>query len=99
MPGRKITKQQVNLYMTSRINGYTQVTSSAKAGISERSGKRIESNNCLILSPTARNWRTRKDPLAEIWDCELRLLLEESPALTPITLLEYLQELLALLPF
>ena len=92
MPGRKITKQQVNLYMTSRINGYTQVTSSAKAGISERSGKRIESNNCLILSPTARNWRTRKDPLAEIWDCELRLLLEESPALTPITLLEYLQE-------
>jgi IS1 family transposase len=56
MPGRKITKQQVNLYMTSRINGYTQVTSSAKAGISERSGKRIESNNCLILSPTARNW-------------------------------------------
>ena len=49
MPGRKITKQQVNLYMTSRINGYTQVTSSAKAGISERSGQRIESNNCVIL--------------------------------------------------
>ena len=62
MPGKIITKQQVDLYMTSRINGYSQVTSSAKAGISESSGKRIESNNCSILSPTSRNWRTRKDP-------------------------------------
>jgi len=72
MPGKIITKQQVDLYMTSRINGYSQVTSSAKAGISESSGKRIESNNCSILSPTSRNWRTRKDPLEDIWDRELR---------------------------
>jgi hypothetical protein len=53
MPGRKITKQQVNLYMTSRINGYTQVTSSAKAGISERSGNptwyEIRSNDTKII--------------------------------------------------
>jgi hypothetical protein len=41
MPGTSITKQQVKLYMSYRKN-HSQVKSSAKSGISERSARRIE---------------------------------------------------------
>ncbi len=41
MPGISITQQQVKLYMSYRKNN-SQVKSAAKAGISERSARRIE---------------------------------------------------------
>ncbi len=42
MPGKRITKEQVKIYMETRKSGKTQLISSAKAGISERSGRAIE---------------------------------------------------------
>ncbi|MFN9621605.1 MAG: hypothetical protein ACK587_02020, partial [Cyanobacteriota bacterium] len=36
--------------------------------------------------------RTRPDPLAGVWEEELVPLLQRSPSLTPITLLEHLQQ-------
>lgn len=41
MSGRWITNQQVEIYMTSIKQGYSQVTAAAKAGISERSARDI----------------------------------------------------------
>lgn len=43
MSGSKITKQQVKRYMDFRKK-HTQAVSAAKAGISERSARRIEHN-------------------------------------------------------
>ena len=42
MPGKWITEQQVKIYMNSRQLGNNQQLSSAKAGISERTGRDIE---------------------------------------------------------
>lgn len=90
MPGKRITKRQVKIYMETRKAGKTQLLSSARAGISERSGRVIEKGQRKESMPI-RHWRTRKDPFAEVWQEELVPFLEASPSLMAITLLEYLQ--------
>ena len=91
MPGQWITNQQVEIYMTSRKKGNTQETSAAKAGISNRSGRSIEQGYRQPPRDKAREWRTRKDPLASIWAQVLEPMLNASPGLQAITLLEHLQ--------
>lgn len=93
MSGNWITRQQVDIYMTSREQKYTQATSSAKAGISERSGRAIESGARVESRNQPRYWRTRADPLEAVWETVLIPLLEQSPSLQAITLLEHLQSL------
>jgi len=90
MPGIKLTNQQVKIYMTARQKGSTQVASSAKAAICERSGRTIEKNS-YQLAIKRREWRTRQDPFKDVWTLELLPLLQATPALSPLTLLEYLQ--------
>ena len=90
MPGQHITQQQRNLYMKSRQSNLTQEVSAAKAGISVRSGRRIESQPNPVKKP--RHWRTRKDPFADVWESELVPLLKREPTLTGLTLWEYLDE-------
>ena len=90
MPGSKITKQQVEIYMKSRKIGDKQITSAARAGISERSGRDIEYGRRKDI-PTIHKWRTRQDPLKGAFEKDIIPLLENSPKLTPITLLEELQ--------
>ncbi len=91
MSGNWITNQQVEIYMTSRQQEHTQATSAAKAGISERSGRIIDAGKRINHHKAPRHWRTRHDPLKDVWEAELIPLLEQSPDLQPITLLEYLQ--------
>jgi len=91
MPGKWITYQQVELYMTSRKEGKTQKVSAAQSGISERSGRQIEQGQRKDPRSRPRE-RTRPDPLATVWEKELKPMLEENPLLQAITLLEYLQE-------
>jgi hypothetical protein len=91
MTGRRITKQQVEIYMTSRLEKHTQITSSAKAGISERSGRNMESGKQTASESKARHWRTRPDPLEAVWENDLLPLLEKTPSLQAITLLEHIQ--------
>lgn len=76
--------------MKSRQSGLTQDTSAAKAGISPRSGRRIETNKQAVKKQ--RHWQTRKDPFSQIWEAELIPLLEQEPTLTGLTLWEYLDE-------
>nr|WP_231617990.1 hypothetical protein [Pseudoalteromonas sp. NZS127] len=61
MPGTRITDQQVTIYMKHRKRN-SQVIAAAKAGISERSARRIDKLDEQPLS-NKRQWRTRIDPL------------------------------------
>nr|WP_208022274.1 IS21 family transposase [Aestuariicella hydrocarbonica] len=76
--------------MTERKQGRTQIAAAAKASISERTARRIETGQLTTEPAPKRHWRTRKDPLADVWDCELVPMLEDNPELLPMTLFEYL---------
>lgn len=91
MAGKRITKKQAEIYIMARNKNCTQIVAAAKADISERSGRSIEKGLWSNI-PKPRHWRTRPDPLAAVWDTEIIPMLEKSPGLLPITLLEYLQK-------
>ena len=90
MPGKKITDHQVHKFKQHR-NKLTQVAAAAKAGISERSARRIEDNDSLPSQRAPRSWRTREDPLAAVWETELVPLLHTDAQLNAVTLLEEIQ--------
>jgi hypothetical protein len=90
MPGKKITDHQVHRYKQER-NRHTQAVAAARAGISERSARRIERGDGLPSQRSPRTWRTRADPLAPVWDAEVVPLLQADPQLNAVTLLEELQ--------
>ena len=84
-----VTKQQVRVYMSQRSKGQPQVAAAAKAGVSERTARRIEHGESGGPTPP-RQWRTRHDPFAAVW-AEVSGQLERDPALQALTLLEWLQ--------
>ena len=90
MSGKHITLQQESIYMKERNSGETQELSSAKSGMSISSGYRTEKS--LRQSKKPRTHRTRKDPLANIWESELAPLLQKEPSLSGLTLWEYLDD-------
>lgn len=90
MPGKRITDHQVHKYKEHRCR-LTQVAAAAKTGISERSARRIETGEALPSQRTSRSWRTRADPLADVWDAEVVPLLQADAQLNAVTLLEELQ--------
>src|SRR5690625_853995 len=71
----------------------TQITAAAKAGISERSARRIDKHE---LQPKTddqpRTWRTRKDPLAKVWDDIVVPILRKDPDITAVGVFDYLCE-------
>ena len=90
MPGNRITDHQVTKYKEHR-GKHSQETAAAKVGISVSSARRIESQVALPSQRPARHWRTRSDPLAQVWESEVIPMLEGAPALMAITVLEELQ--------
>jgi transposase InsO family protein len=76
--------------MKNRQTDQTQETAAAKAGISVRSGRRIEKGERATYRE--RHWRTRKDPLNVVWESVLVPLLKREPSLTGITLWDHLDE-------
>lgn len=92
MSGKHINSEQVKVYMRTRKEGKTQVTAAAKAGMSGRSGRRTEKGELQPGRKRKRHWRTRPDPFADVWECEIIPLLKKKPQLTPITLFEKLQK-------
>jgi hypothetical protein len=92
MSGRWLTLKQVELYMKFRREGRTQKVSAAKASISERMGRTIDNGRRQDPHTKPRDWRTRRDPFAGVWNNELVPMLEKAPMLSPLTLLEHLQE-------
>lgn len=90
VPGKRITDLQVNKYKALR-GEHSQEAAAAKTGISVASARRVESAALLPSQRPPRHWRTRADPLAEVWTSEVVPMLEGAPSLMAVTLLEELQ--------
>ena len=90
MPGKRITDHQVHKYKEQR-NKVSQAAAAAKVGISERSARRVERGDALPSQRPERDWRTREDPLAAVWETEVVPLLQTDARLNAVTLLEELQ--------
>jgi hypothetical protein len=92
MSGKHITDRQVRRYMDSRKDGHTQPASAARAGFSERTGRRLEGSAVLpSQKDPIRRYRTRQDPFVEVWRDELVPMLNTMPGLRATTVLEELQ--------
>ncbi len=91
MPGKRITEQQIRLYMQFKQEGKSQEIAAAKAGFCERSARNVESRD-FKTAQQIRFYRTRMDPFEEVWESELIPLLRERPLLQATTLMEDLQE-------
>ena len=83
-------------YMARRADGLSQQVAADAVGISVRSAQRIDRGE---LQPEGqqqqpgRRWRTRADPLADVWDTVLVPMLEKAPQLEPQTLLLHLEKI------
>ncbi|WP_191964931.1 hypothetical protein [Synechococcus sp. RSCCF101] len=81
-------------YMAKRADGLSQQVAADAVGISLRSAQRIDRGE---LQPEgqrqrrARHWRTRADPLADVWETVLVPMLQKAPQLEPHTLLLHLE--------
>lgn len=85
-----LNTRQVSFYMAQRNKGLTQEAAAATAGISVRSGRRIEKGQWQQSGD--RHWRTRQDPLEDVWLSDILPLLQSRPQISPTTVLEYLQD-------
>lgn len=86
-----ISNRQVRKLMKLLNQEETLSLSSAKAGMDEKTARKYrESGKLPSEMVTARNWRTRVDSYAEVWE-ELRGKLEVNPGLQAKTLFEDLQ--------
>ena len=90
MPGKRITDYQMTKYKRFRKQ-FSQEAAAAKVGISVRSARRVEQCTRLPSQRGLRHWRTRADPLVEVWDSEIKPLLQAAPGLTAVSLLEEMQ--------
>jgi transposase InsO family protein len=90
VPGNRITDLQMIKYKELR-GKHTQEAAAAKTGISVSSARRIERCGVLPSQRGLRSWRTRDDPLVEVWDSEVVPLLEQAPGLMAVTVLEELR--------
>lgn len=90
MTGKRIGDHQVGIYKKHRAK-LSQEVAAAKVGISTRSARRLDGLTTLPSQREARTWRTRSDPFEAIWSSEIVPMLEATPALTAMTLLEEMQ--------
>ncbi len=88
MPGLMITARQVRRYMERKRKGDSQAVAAAKSGFSERTARRVESGEVVPGQRAARHWRTRVDPLGEVWDELILPMLREVPYLRATTIIE-----------
>ena len=81
--------------MAKRAQGLSQQIAADGVGISVRSAQRIDRGELQVQGQPqrGRSWRTRADPLAEVWQSVLVPMLEKAPQLEPQTLLLHLEQI------
>lgn len=95
MVQQRIISHQARLYLKKRSEGLLQESAAAIAGISLRSGQRIEYSPEKYLNspPTQRNYRTRPDPFSDCWENQILPLLKQSPGLDALMILRHIQQI------
>ena len=63
-----VTDAQVRLLRQKLMEGKTQEAASAAAGMSVRTARAWQEGPMPSQTKRARDWRTRVDPFAEVWD-------------------------------
>jgi len=71
-----VTDEQVKLLRQKLMEGKTQVTAAAIAGMSERTARDWQEGPLPSASKQPRWWRTRPDPLEEVWNERVVPMLE-----------------------
>ena len=66
-----VTDQQVVLLRQRRMEGKTQQTSAAMAGVSVRSARKWQCGPLPSETGQERWWRTRTDPFEGVWEEEI----------------------------
>ncbi|TVQ62316.1 MAG: IS21 family transposase [Phycisphaerales bacterium] len=89
MPGRHVTDHQMRLFMKHRLTDTTPVAA-ARAGFSSTTGYRIAQDPRPPSEKRTPRGRRRPDPLADVFDAEVVPMLEASPSLRPVAILEEL---------
>ena len=76
------------------MEGKTQQTAAAMAGMSERSARKWQSGPLPSETKTERRWRTRPDPFDGVWEEEILPLLQGEAAgrLRATTIIDWLEE-------
>ena len=74
-----ITDRQVRLLRQKRMEGKTQETAAAKAGMSVRSARKWQSGPLPSQAKPEHRWRTRPDPFDGVWEDEIEPLLRSDP--------------------
>jgi len=84
-------------YMAKQASGLSQQLADDAVGISVRSAQRSDRGELQTSAynqqrQRGRNWRTRADPLAGVWDSVLVPVLERAPQLEPQSQLLHLEQ-------
>src|SRR5579872_7145847 len=89
-----VTDAQVRLLRRKIMEKRTLQASAAAAGMSERAARKWRSGALPSERRTPRSWRTRIDPLADVWESEVVPLLrgDEVGALQATTIIQLLEE-------
>ena len=87
-----ITDRQVRLMRQKRMEGKTQETAAAKAGMSVRSARKWQSGPLPSQARPEHRWRTRPDPFDGVWEDEIEPLLRNDPTgqLKATTIIDWL---------
>lgn len=87
-----VTDEQVRLMRRKRMEGKTQETAAAIAEMSVRTARDWQAGPLPSESRETRDWRTRENPFAEVWDTEVIPLLkaDEDGALQAKTIFDEL---------
>lgn len=65
MSGKRITINQIRLFMQSKENGKSIAVSAARAGFSERTAYNVSARSYKVAN-NKRDWKTRSDPFEEV---------------------------------
>ena len=89
-----ITDRQVRLLRQKRMEGKTQETAAAKAGMSVRSARKWQNGPLPSQAKPEHRWRTRPDPFDGVWEDEIEPLLGNDPTgkLKATTIIDWLAE-------
>ena len=89
-----MTDRQVALLRQRRMEGRTQETAVAMAGMSVRSARKWQRGPLPTAMKEERRWRTRPDPFDGVWEEEIEPLLRGDPTgrLRATTIIEWLEQ-------